>query len=213
MLPDLCRGIQRRRRRRRFCSVFPGAVTPITTIRSPPPPLTSAARVAKAPVSASRYFGTCASRPRPGARGPGAWLVPGEGLKVVAHVLLVEAWLGLPPARNTPRPETRRVGRQGLVDPQQHPVSHAELELGVRQDDSACLGVSGARGRRWPGSCRGLPPLSPCSDAPLPSSANGMFSSCPDSALVAGVKRGWSSRSDSLSPDGSGMPHTEPVAL
>ena len=40
-----------------------------------------------------------------------------------------------------------------------------------------------------------------------------MFSSWPESALVAGVKIGSGSRSDSRRPAGSAMPQTSPVAL
>jgi hypothetical protein len=40
-----------------------------------------------------------------------------------------------------------------------------------------------------------------------------MLMSCPDDALVAGVKIGSGSRSDSRRPAGSRMPHTSPVAL
>ena len=43
--------------------------------------------------------------------------------------------------------------------------------------------------------------------------SNGMFSSWPVSAFVAGVKIGGSRRSDSRSPGGSVMPQTAPVAL
>ncbi len=40
-----------------------------------------------------------------------------------------------------------------------------------------------------------------------------MFSSCPDSAFVAGVKSGSGSRSDSRRPAGSAWPQISPVAL
>ena len=41
-------------------------------------------------------------------------------------------------------------------------------------------------------------------------SSKEMFSSCPDSALVAGVKMGSGSSDDSTNPGGSAIPQTDP---
>src|SRR6266849_1629776 len=58
--------------------------------------------------------------------------VPGNSLEVVAHKLLVERSLGFADLVAFNRPETRRIGRQSLVNQDDSAVTvTTELELGV----------------------------------------------------------------------------------
>ena len=187
------------------------AVTSITAAGSPRRRL---------PANSTRSGGRAPPRTSPrvrattsaGRTGPGGRLSQRERLQVVAHVLLVEARRARARRPGVPRPEARRVGRQRLVDPDEPAVVTPELELGIGQDDpprlrvGARAGVEGeARRPRLLGAR--LPPTRSAI------SANVMFSSWPDSALVAGVKSGAGSRSASRSPEGSVRPHTAPAAL
>src|SRR5512139_856880 len=63
-------------------------------------------------------------------------LVPRKRQEVVADELLVEALLRAPGPVVGGGPEARGIRRQGFVDENQPPLGHAELELGVRDDDA-----------------------------------------------------------------------------
>ena len=142
-------------------------------------------------------------------------LVPADPLEVVADELLVEARLRAARRVAVARPEARRVGRQRLVDqddatrpgrvgsrPNSNLVSATMMpqRLGVRRrfGVQAQRQVADAGEHARPTSSRGLVSL--------------MLMSWPLSALVAGVKIGSGSRSDSRRPGGSAMPQTSPVA-
>src|SRR5262245_1292418 len=74
------------------------------------------------------------------------WLfVPANGFEVIAHELLVEAGLRTAGPVRIRRPIARRVRGHHLVDEKQLArLVHAELELGVGEDDAVRGGVRGA---------------------------------------------------------------------
>ena len=79
-----------------------------------------------------------------GEHGAGWGFVPVEGFEVVADELLVEAGLATAGGVLVGGPEARGVGGEDFVYEDQPSVAHAELELGVGDDDAALAGVVAA---------------------------------------------------------------------
>ena len=137
--------------------------------------------------------------------------VPARGLDPVAHDLLVEARRADADVVLLDVPEARRIGRQDLVDERDLAVDEAELELGVGQDDAALAGVVAAGLVDADRELAQLLRPRPARPARQKVSKS-MFSSCPVSALVAGVNSTSSKGSACCMPARMGMPQISPLA-
>ena len=138
-------------------------------------------------------------------------LVPADPLEIVAHVLLVERRLRLAGSVLIGRPETRRIGRERFVDPDELPAQQAEFKFRIGDDDAS---LGGVLGRALVQRQARIAQFS-ASERPIREtvSSNEIFSSWPVVAFVEGVKIGSGSLSESRSPAGSGMPQMPPVRI
>ncbi len=73
-----------------------------------------------------------------------AWrsFCPLHSFEIVADKLFVKRCLGTAGTIMASGPKTRRIGREGLVDPDQFVVEQAEFELCVGKNDPARFGIS-----------------------------------------------------------------------
>ena len=143
--------------------------------------------------------------PRRAAPAPGGvWSQPTR-VEPVAHVLLVEGGLRRGRARSSSAGQKREESGVSTSSPStiSPPRRAAELELGVGEDDPALRARGRRRARRARARSGAAPPSAARSPTISAARSKSMFSSCsPISALVAGVKIGSGSRSDSCRPGG-----------
>src|ERR1700726_1732551 len=73
--------------------------------------------------------------------GPWGLLVPTDALEIIADILLVEGRLGIARRVLIARPEARRIGREGLINPNELVADQPQFKFCVGNDDAARRGV------------------------------------------------------------------------